>query len=97
VNCSPTTRIFIVAAFAFSTSVRTRYAYVQSPTSRIAGTAVQITSRRVLPWIGGPSSCSSPGRMRNFQTEKRTIVMTSTKIGTDTISSTSHSVSIGFA
>ena len=28
---------------------------------RIAGIAVQMTSRRVLPWIGGPSMCSSPG------------------------------------
>ena len=34
----------------------------------IAGIAVQMTSSRVLPWIGGPSSSSSPGRMRNFQT-----------------------------
>jgi hypothetical protein len=34
----------------------------------IAGTAVQITSSRVLPWIGGPSCSSSPGRIRKRQT-----------------------------
>ena len=56
---------------------------------RIAGTAVQTTSRRVLPWIGGPSISSWPGRIRNFQTENRTTVSTSTKIGTVAISSTS--------
>ena len=32
-----------------------------SETSRIAGIAVQMISSRVLPWIGGPSSSSSPG------------------------------------
>ena len=31
------------------------------PSSRTAGIAVQKTSRRVLPWIGGPSFSSSPG------------------------------------
>ena len=56
---------------------------------RIAGSAVQTTSSRVLPWIGGPSLFSSPGRIRNFQTENRTTVSTSTKIGTDAISRTS--------
>ena len=30
----------------------------------IAGIAVQMISSRVLPWIGGPSFSSSPGRMR---------------------------------
>ena len=50
----------------------------------IAGIAVQMTSRRVLPWIGGPSSSSSPGRMRKFTTLKRTMIMTVTKTGTDT-------------
>ena len=39
---------------------------------RIAGIAVQMTSSRVLPWIGGPSRFSSPGRIRNSQTENRT-------------------------
>ena len=37
---------------------------------RIAGIAVQMTSSRVLPWIGGPSRFSSPGRIRNSMTEK---------------------------
>jgi hypothetical protein len=32
-----------------------------------------------LPWIGGPSSSSSPGRMRNFTTENRTMTITITK------------------
>ncbi len=32
---------------------------------------------------------SWPGRMRNFQTENRTTVSTSTKIGTEAISRTS--------
>ncbi len=64
------------------------------PTIRIAGTAVQMTSRRVLPWIGGPSSCSSPGRMRNSSTEKHTTTVTSTKIGTDAMMRTSQKVSI---
>ena len=54
-----------------------------------AGSAVQITSSRVLPWIGGPSLSSSPGFIRNFQTENSTTVSTSTKIGTDAISRTS--------
>src|SRR3954471_16145690 len=72
-------------------------AYVDRPTSRIAGIEVQITSRRVLPWIGGPSSSSSPGRMRNFHTENSTITVTITKIGMDAISRTSHKVSIDFA
>ena len=56
---------------------------------RTAGSAVQTTSRRVFPWIGGPSFFSSPGRIRNFQTEYRTTDRTSTKIGTVAISSTS--------
>ena len=84
-------------ASAFSMSSSTTKAYVHRPTSRIAGIAVQTTSSRVLPWIGGPSSNSSPGRMRNFQTENSTITWTITKTGIEAISSTSHSVSIGFA
>ena len=56
---------------------------------RMAGTAVHTTSSRVLPWIGGPSISSWPGRMRNFQTENSTTVSTSTKIGTVAISRTS--------
>ena len=55
---------------------------MQSATIRIAGTAVHTTSSWVLPWIGGPSISSCPGRIRNFQTENRTTVSTSTKIGT---------------
>ena len=35
-------------------------------TSRIAGIAVQTISSVVLPWIGGPSLSSSPGRMRKL-------------------------------
>ena len=35
----------------------------------MAGIAVHTTSRRVLPWIGGPSFSSSPGFIRNFHTE----------------------------
>jgi len=80
-----------------STSRSTRNAYVHRPTKRIAGIAVQTISSFVLPWIGGPSISSSPGRMRNFQTEKSTTVTTSTKTGTDAMIRTSHSVSIGFA
>ncbi len=60
----------------------------------IVGRAVQMTSRRVLPWVGGPSSSSSPGRMCQRQMLKRTTVATPTKIGTDTITSTSQNVSI---
>ena len=56
-----------------------------------------MTSSRVLPWIGGPSSSSSPGRIRNFQTENSTITWTITNTGMEAISRTSHSVSIGFA
>ena len=63
----------------------------------IAGIAVQMTSRRVLPWIGGPSRFSSPGRIPNFQTENRTTTVTPTNTGTEKMISTSHSVSIGFA
>ena len=63
----------------------------------IAGIAVQMTSRRVLPWIGGPSRFSSPGRIRNFSTENRTTTVTPTKTGTEKMIRTSHSVSIGFA
>ena len=40
----------------------------------------------VLPWIGGPSLCSSPGRIRNFHTEYSTTTSTSTKTGTEAIS-----------
>ncbi len=39
------------------------------PSSSTVGIAVQKTSSRVLPWIGGPSLSSSPGRMWNCQTE----------------------------
>src|SRR3954451_447871 len=60
----------------------------------IAGAAVQITSSRVLPWIGGPSLSSSPGRMRNLHTLYSTTVITRTKIGTETMMRTSDSVSI---
>src|SRR5215213_4641775 len=59
----------------------------------IAGIAVQMISSRVLPWIGGPSSSSSPGRIRKRQTQYRTITITSTKTGTEKISRTSQSVS----
>src|SRR5919206_474944 len=59
-----------------------------------AGAAVQRSSRRVLPWIGGPSRCSSPGRIRKFRTEKQITTVTSTKIGTEAMIRTSHSVSI---
>ena len=44
------------------------------PSSSTVGIAVQKTSRRVLPWIGGPSLSSSPGFMRNCQTEYRITV-----------------------
>ena len=60
----------------------------------IAGIAVQMTSSRVLPWIGGPSMFSSPGRIRKSPHAKRTTVVTSTKIGTETMIRTSQSVSI---
>ena len=40
---------------------------------------------------------SSPGLMRNFHTLNSTTTSTSTKIGTETISSTSHRRSIGAA
>ena len=63
----------------------------------IAGIAVQMTSSRVLPWIGGPSRFSSPGRMPNFHTENSTTTVTPTKTGTEKMIRTSHSVSIGFA
>src|SRR3954471_17123336 len=59
--------------------------------------AVQMISSRVLPWIGGPSISSSPGRMRNFHTENSTTVSTITKTGIEAISRTSHSVSTGLA
>ena len=61
---------------------------------RSAGIAVQMTSRRVLPWIGGPSRLSSPGRMRKSMTEKRTTIVTSTNTGTEAMTRTSQSVSI---
>ncbi len=54
-----------------------------------------MTSSFVLPWIGGPSSSSSPGRIRNLMIDVRTTAQTITKIGTEKISRTSHSVSIG--
>ena len=63
----------------------------------IAGIAVQMISSRVLPWIGGPSMSSSPGRMRNCPDAVEDDVLTSTKIGTETIIRTSHSVSICLA
>src|SRR5436190_927377 len=53
-----------------------------------------MTSSFVLPWIGGPSRSSSPGRMRKLMTENSTTVVTSTKIGTEAMTRTSHSVSI---
>ena len=59
--------------------------------------AVQMTSSMVLPWIGGPSSSSWPGRMRNFHTEKRTTTSTSTKIGTEAMIRTSNRVSMSSA
>jgi hypothetical protein len=71
-----------LAAGAASVSVRTMYAYVQRLRISSAGTAVQMTSRRVLPWIGGPSRFSSPGRIRKSRTENSTTTTTSTKIGT---------------
>ena len=37
----------------------------------------------MLPWIGGPSRFSSPGRIRNSSTAKHTITVTRTKTGTD--------------
>ena len=61
---------------------------------RIAGSAVQMTSSLVLPWIGGPSRFSSPGRMRNSITEKQTTTVTRTKTGTEAMMRTSQSVSI---
>ena len=63
----------------------------------IVGTIVQITSSFVLPWIGGPSRSSSPGRWRQRQMLKSIIATTATKIGTETITSTSQKVSIGGA
>src|SRR2546421_8895850 len=59
-----------------------------------AGTTVQSTSSRVLPWMGGPSLVSAPGRMRNLHTQNTTTVSTITKIGTQAISSTSYSVEV---
>jgi hypothetical protein len=56
-----------------------------------------MTSRRVLPWIGGPSRFSSPGRIRNLSTENSTTTVTPTKTGTENRIKTSHNVSIGFA
>src|SRR5215218_69332 len=88
------TLIRISPACASSMSVSVTYAYVQSATRMIAGIAVQTTSRRVLPWIGGPSASSSPGRWRNFQTENSTTTVTRTNTGTDTMIRTSYSVSI---
>ena len=46
------------------------------PSSSAAGNAVQRTSRRVLPWIGGPSLSSSPGLMWNCQTLYRMTAVT---------------------
>src|SRR5438874_12542225 len=68
------------------------YANVHSEMISSAGSAVHRTSSRVLPWIGGPSLFSSPGRIRNFHTENRTTVSTSTKIGTEATSRTSYNV-----
>ena len=51
----------------------------------------------VLPWMGGPSSSSWPGRMRNFHTQKRTTTSTSTKTGTEAMIRTSNSVSMSSA
>ena len=65
---------------------------MQRPMISTAGSAVQTTSKRVFPWIGGPSFCSSPARIRKFHTEYRTTDTTSTKIGTVAISSTSYNV-----
>src|SRR5271154_7225989 len=56
--------------------------------SSTVGSAVQKTSRRVLPGSGGPSLSSSPGFMRNCHTEYSTTVTTSTKIGIDAITRT---------
>ena len=53
-----------------------------------------MTSRRVLPWIGGPSSISSPGRMRNSSAANSTTTVTRTKTGTETMTRTSQRVSI---
>ena len=96
-NCSPTTRTSAGRPSTASTSSSTTNAYVHRPTRTIAGIAVQITSSRVLPWIGGPSSPSSPGRMRNFMAENITTTVTPTKTGTEKMIRTSHSVSIGGA
>jgi hypothetical protein len=82
-NCWPVTLMRISLAFASSMSLSTTQAYEHRTTSTIAGIAVQITSRRVLPWIGGPSRLSSPGRILNFSTLKQTTVVTSTKTGTE--------------
>src|SRR4051795_6654156 len=54
-----------------------------------------MTSRVVLPWIGGPSSISWPGRTRNSRTEYSTTIATSTNTGIETPSSTYHRVSSG--
>ncbi len=53
-----------------------------------------MTSSLVLPWIGGPSRFSSPGRMRNSMTAKLTMTVTSTKTGTVAMMRTSQRVSI---
>src|SRR4051794_13114631 len=63
----------------------------------IAGTDVHSTSRRVLPWMGGPSRSSSPGRIRKSRTANRTTVVTRTNTGTEQMISTSQNVSIFLA
>ncbi len=62
-----------------------------------AGTVVQMISRRVLPWMFGPSRPSSPGRWRNSLTAKSTTTTTSTKTGTAKMSIRSHRSSIFLA
>ena len=72
-NCWPVTSTTISSASASSRCrAAPRRRSRTRPTRMSAGIAVQMTSRRVLPWIGGPSLSSSPGRMRNFQTQNRT-------------------------
>ena len=67
------------------------------PTRRIAGMAVQMISRRVLPWIGGPSSQLLARPHAELPHREEHDGPTSTKTGIDAISRTSHSVSIGLA
>ena len=77
-NCWPVTLTRISSALRLLDVVEHDVARRStSATSMIAGIAVQTTSRRVLPWIGGPSRSSSPGRMRKFTTLNRTMIVTS--------------------